>query len=359
MKHFSFSALAFAAALHSSNAFIASQRRAAFRELHMTSSSEQVEALLATAAKARQDAEKLRQELGMSTSPSAVAAPVSTKKSSTELLSLLPDLIQRNDWTSIAKYSSQFGSANLKTFAVSLSMLEQRTQLTASALGILSGDDDVNLDDFKYASVGVLAFSCVSGVAALAFLPPNVGATVCYIVALLPVLFLALGSTAPGIIAGAIKRIKNDSNDSNAVSASERALRHEAAHFCCGYWCGLPIRSYNVASNELAQVEFAVNDSEYSATTVAALAVTGLAGLVGEAMAYGNAKGAAQDLMTLDSVFRSAKEFYGAQQQQDLTRWAALTASLMLQKNQSKYDKVYEAFQREASLAECVAILES
>ena len=237
-------------------------------------------------------------------------------------------------------------------------MLEQRTGLSAA---VFSLEDDVNLDDFKYATLYVLAFSGIGGVAALALLPPNVGATVCYFLAILPVLFLGVGSTAPGLIAGAIKTVK-EGKSAETVNASERTLRHEAAHFCCGYWCGLPIQDYDLSSDN-PRVEFSVDDgsgsSGYASGTVAALAVTGLAGLVGEAMEYGNAQGASQDLMVLDGIFRRAKDFYGAQQQQDLTRWAAFTASQLLNTNKDKYESVVKAFTRQAPLEECITILES
>ena len=293
--------------------------------------------------------------------PSAKAAAVSTKKSPDEIKAMIPSVVASNQWSELALASSTFGSANLKAFPVNLQMLEQRTGLSANTLGLTESGEDVNLDDFKYATLGVLGFSCVSGVAALALLPQNVGATVCYFVALLPIVWLAIGSSAPGLIAGAIKQIKQGGDDDGAISASERACRHEAAHFCCGYWCGLPVKSYDVSSADQAQVEFAVDaaDSRYTATTVAALAVTGLAGLVGEASQFGNAKGASQDLLVLDQVFRQAQDFYGAQQQQDLTRWAALTASLLLKNNKEKYEQVHEAFTRKATLEECIGILES
>ena len=81
--------------------------------------------------------------------------------------------------------AAQTSSANtnspapLRPYPVSLNVLEQRTggKITATSLGV-GGEDDVSLDDFKYATLGVLAFSSITGVLALAFLPENVGATV-------------------------------------------------------------------------------------------------------------------------------------------------------------------------------------
>lgn len=249
---------------------------------------------------------------------------------------------------------SMFASANLKTFPVSLQRLEERTGLTAEKLGLIQ--TDASLDEFKYATLWVTGGSTLAAIGSLAFLPPNIGATFCYFFALIPVLFLGVGSLAPGIIANAIGAIKSDSQV--VTNTPERICRHEAAHLCCGYWCGLPIaRSYSTESG-VACVEFDVASSRYSATEVAALSVTALSGAVGEAITYGNAAGAEQDLVVLESIFTKSTIGSG-QARQDLTRWGALTASLLLRQNQKEYEKVVEALQRGASIEECIAILES
>jgi hypothetical protein len=214
------------------------------------------------------------------------------------------------------------------------------------------------------AYLGVALFSTFAGVGSLAFLPPNIGATLCYFFALLPILFLGIGSTAPVLIANAIAAIKGkgDGDSSSAsIPQDERRCRHEAAHFCCGYWCGLPVASYSVDQG-LAKVEFGVASESYANTEMAALSITALSGLVGEALQWPNnpsAGSATEDLMVLDAVFRRSREFIGAAAQQDLTRWGALTAALLLRENSVQYEKVVAAFQRQASLEECIAILES
>ena len=109
----------------------------------------------------------------------------------------------------------------------------------------------------------------------------------------------------------------------------------------------------------MARVEFGVNNQKLSATEVAALSVTALSGMVAEAMAFQKAKGAQQDLMQLENVFRQSKDFIGAAQQQDLTRWGAFTAAQLLKTNEEKYEKVVEAFKKSASVEDCICILES
>lgn len=263
---------------------------------------------------------------------------------------------QAEQWNHLkeSKTVTAFGQANLRSFPVSLSMLEQRTGLTPETIGL--ENTAVNLDDFKYATLWVLGGSSVAGVASLALLPPNVGATVCYFFALLPILFLGIGSTAPELIANVIANLKGTAPQ--AVPVQDRICRHEAAHFVCGYLCGLPISGYSV-SDGVARVEFGVNNQKLTATQVAALSVTALSGVVAEAMAFSKAEGAQQDLMQLENVFRQSSDFIGSAQQQDLTRWGAFTASQLLKTNEEKYEKVVEAFKKQASVEDCICIMES
>ena len=67
----------------------------------------------------------------------------------------------------------------LRTFPVSLEFLSSRTggKVTSDSLGF--GEGEVSMDDFKYATLGVTVGCSVLGVAALALLPENIGATVC------------------------------------------------------------------------------------------------------------------------------------------------------------------------------------
>lgn len=291
--------------------------------------------------------------------------PVPPKKSADQVRLLVPSILAETD---VSKQAAQwkelkdsrsvvaFGSANLRTFPVTLSLLEQRTGLTAETLGLT--ESEVSLDDFKYATLYVAGGSTVAGIASLAFLPPNIGATFCYLFALIPILFLGIGSTAPAVIASAIAVVRGSGSSDDGISTKDRVSRHEAAHFCCGYWCGLPVSRYSVEDG-VARVEFDVASNEYTQTEVAALAVTALAGLVGEARQWNKAVGATQDLLVLEAVLRRSKEFISSAAQQDITRWGALTAALLLKQNEEKYEKIVEAFQRQAGIDECIVILES
>jgi len=253
------------------------------------------------------------------------------------------------------------GSGDLRSFPVSLQMLESRSGLTSEKLGI--GAEEVSLDDFKYATLWVTGGCSVIGVASLAFLPENIGATVCYLVALIPVLFLGIGSTAPAAIAGAIASIKG--GDNSGISRVTRVCRHEAAHFLVGYLCGLPVADYSTTEEDIPRVEFhdttegpVTSQRELSDDEVNSLAVVALAGSVAEAMEFGSAKGTNSDLMSLATIFKRSKTFLGAAKQQDLTRWSALTAYRLLTANKSQLDKLVQAFEAKRSISECIRMIE-
>ncbi|CAN0002966.1 unnamed protein product, partial [Ectocarpus sp. 13 AM-2016] len=107
------------------------------------------------------------------------------------------------------------------------------------------------MDDLKYALGFVCVFSFVAAVGVGAAIGGNVGASFTYFFALLPIVFLGIGSTAPGVITAVINNVRRKSQD----DYEERRVRHEAAHFLSGYLCGLPIKSYK-ADGGTTLVEF-------------------------------------------------------------------------------------------------------
>ena len=267
-------------------------------------------------------------------------------------------------WKSAATSSANTNSPSpLRSYPVSLNFLEQRTggKITAASLGV-GGEDDVTLDDFKYATLGVTAVSSIVGVLALIFLPENTGATVCYFAALVPILFLGVGSTAPAAIAGAIAAIKGTEDD--AAMKEDRICRHEAGHFLCGYLCGLPVKSYELNDLGYPCVEFYPSTDgeamgrELTEEEINALSVVAMSGSVAEALEFGEAKGGQNDLLELNRLYRRSKEFIGAQKQQDLTRWGALASYNMIISNKDKYDNLVSAFREKKSVAECIAAIE-
>eukprot|EP00542_Grammatophora_oceanica_P016197 CAMPEP_0194046622 /NCGR_PEP_ID=MMETSP0009_2-20130614/22003_1 /TAXON_ID=210454 /ORGANISM="Grammatophora oceanica, Strain CCMP 410" /LENGTH=344 /DNA_ID=CAMNT_0038691991 /DNA_START=192 /DNA_END=1226 /DNA_ORIENTATION=+ len=337
-----------------------------------------VEALRAKAAEMRKQADKLSEELGKVAPPPEPVVKAKPSMSVDDIKSALGETsFEEGDATTqtmqldslvesgdLQLWKSASDNGGLRTFPVSLRMLEERSagKVTGETLGLV-GDIEVSMDDFKYATLYVTGTCSVLGVAALAFLPENVGATVCYAVAVIPILFLGVGSTAPGLIANAIASSKGTADDQD--QRFDRICRHEAGHMLCGYLCGLPVKGYSMSDSGVPCVEFhptsegPVTGREFDPEEIAALSTVALSGSVAEILGLGVAKGGENDLMELEGFFRRSKEFIGAQKQQDMTRWGALTAYNLITANSEKFEELVGAFKNKKSVADCVAILES
>lgn len=359
-----------------------------FSPLRMgTEAQDEIAKLKEMAAKARAEAATLAKELGYedadmkpkvdknapppppAKSPEEVAAAIRsidfTAGSPETQVNALDDLRKDGSLSLYKSATAEYGSGDLRNYPVTLSMLENRSGLTSEKLGI--GEEEVSLDDFKYGTLWVTGGCTVGGIASLALLPENIGATLCYFLALIPILWLAVGSTVPAAIASLILVIKG--SDEGGVDPTERVCRHEAAHFLTGYLCGLPVANYATAEDsDIPRVEFHYSSDPKEVATAAsreltmdeinALTVVAMSGAVAEALAFEKAKGGNADLMELQNIFRKSKEFLGAEKQQDMTRWGALTAYRLLNANKAKLDLLEKAFSQKKSISDCVAIIE-
>lgn len=353
--------------------------------LSMTDTQSEVEKLRAAAAKAREEYERLSKEMGKEVTSSGDVTDVRSGKVQPKNLSVdqaksiasnidfksgdansqimaLDNLVQSGDfslWKSAVRRAGSSMSM-LVPFPVSLGNLESRTdgKVTGESLGV-GGEGDVKFEDFRDLTVAVVLGSTLLGILSLAVLPPNVGATFTYLFALIPIGFIGIGSTSPGIIAAAISGARSTKEDE--VTRRERICRHEAGHFLCGYLCGLPVKEYSVSPDTgVACVEFHTSSAgrELTDDEIAALSVVAMSGSVAEIMQYGKATGGQNDLLELQNCFTKSKEFIGAAKQQDLTRWGALTSYGLIKGNLSKYEGLVTAFKENKSLSDCVAIIE-
>mmetsp|Transcript_26189 Transcript_26189/g.56733 ORF Transcript_26189/g.56733 Transcript_26189/m.56733 type:complete len:403 (-) Transcript_26189:59-1267(-) len=346
------------------------------------SADDEVAKLRAAAQKAREEAQALAKSMGKDLEtmdkPQNPKAPVAKDISNDEVASIsssvdfdagdavaqtkrLDELVQSGDFT--LWKSAVTGPNPLRTYPVSLDFLSSRTggQINGESLGI-SGEMDVSLDDFKDATIGVTLASTVLAIGSLIVLPENIGATLCYLFALIPIVFIAVGSSAPGLIAAGIATTRGTADDQ--AKREDRICRHEAGHFLCGYLCGLPVKNYEITDSGFPCVEFhpsgegEATGRELSQEEIAALSVVAMSGSVAEALSLGEAKGGENDLLELDLLFRRSKEFIGAAKQQELTRWGALVAYQQITANKNKYEALVQAFKDKKSVSECVAAIE-
>jgi len=253
-------------------------------------------------------------------------------------------------------------SKEVTSYAVTIGRMTSATGIEGKDLSPLEGGNE---DDLRWSLVVVCLGSFILAAGSGIVIGGNVGATLTYLFAVIPILFLGVGSTAPGIITSAIEGFKtNTDSDFN-----ERRIRHEAAHFLVGYALGFPIRSYT-SEGPACEVEFydtPAGDDFAAARTAEALkkeqleplAVVAMSGAVGECLEFGNARGGQNDLVALQTLFTRTRPYVRADEQMSLTRWGVVEAHKVLTQNRAAYEALVQAFREKRSVQECIAIIES
>ncbi|GFR49334.1 hypothetical protein Agub_g11362 [Astrephomene gubernaculifera] len=205
----------------------------------------------------------------------------------------------------------------------------------------------------------VVGSTSLLAVVAGAVLPGDWGFFVPYLLGGVNLVVLAVGSTAPGLLAVAIDAFSQVFPD-----YKDRVLRHEAAHFLVGYLLGVPVGGYSVqlgrehtefAEAKLQQriIERTLADEE-----IDSLALVAVAGVAAEAREYEEVMGQTADLTDLQRLLLRSKTRLSSAAQQNLTRWAVWAAAGLLRTHGSEHAALVQAMRSGASVAECVRAIE-
>ena len=223
----------------------------------------------------------------------------------------------------------------------------------------LLSQEEIGNDELGAVTAGVFVISAILAIASGALIGGNVGATFTYIFAVLPIVFLGVGSSSPGVIVALYGIVRGAAED---LAASERRRRHESAHLVAGYRLGLPVAEYS--AGDRPRVEFYYKTGTYTRDDAEALACVALSGAVGECEAFGQAKGAQQDFADLQDIFDRVQPPLSPAEQQSATRRACLNAYGVLYGKRSRKDgaavaAVDAAMARGGTLSEVVCALEN
>ena len=222
----------------------------------------------------------------------------------------------------------------------------------------ISRPNDTNDAQFLLAVVMSTSFlALIVGVV----LPGDWGAFGSYLIGGISLAVLAVGSTAPGLLAVAIDRFARVD-----PAYRNRIARHEAAHFLVGYMLGTPVAGYSLGLGT-AHVDFLEAKLERKVygqiaikeSTMLPLACISMAGVAAEAMAFGSdVRGQEADLRDLQRVLNKCEPKLGDQQQQAVTRWAVYQSASMLRRHENSFLALVDAMERGASVAECLRAIE-
>ncbi|KAJ9520929.1 hypothetical protein QJQ45_014083, partial [Haematococcus lacustris] len=242
-------------------------------------------------------------------------------------------------------------------------------------------------NDAAFLATVVLSTSVLAVIAGVV-LPGDLGGFAAYGIGGISIVVLAIGSTSPGLLQFFIDKFSLIFPD-----YKERVTRHEAAHFLVGYLAGCPVTSYSILLGQ-ERVEFAearlqkrlyekwvqqasssntssitsssagslVSTSSTSTSTggiawnpshlefygcslpgallcqtledeeVDTLAIVAVAGIAAEGQQYEEVMGQTADLLDLQRILLRSKSKLSDQAQQNMTRWAVMTAGGLLRR---------------------------
>jgi hypothetical protein len=195
--------------------------------------------------------------------------------------------------------------------------------------------------------------------------------------------FAAVFSVAVGCLVLAYKT-GNDQAKAFALltvpASRERVLCHEAGHFLCAYYLGLPLQGYRTDWRAVFDPKFgmspgvrfnspaleAINSGERAKSRdVNSLAITLMGGMAAEALKFGDGCGGAADISACRTLFVSDYELSGSDEpltEDELShkaRWAAASAMLLVQERRKALAALICAMREGRSVAECIEAIEA
>ncbi|GIL79550.1 hypothetical protein Vretimale_12232 [Volvox reticuliferus] len=207
-------------------------------------------------------------------------------------------------------------------------------------------------------------FSVVASTSVLAVLagqlPGDWGFFSSYLIGGITLAVLAVGSTAPGLLAVIIDKFSQVFPD-----YKDRVLKHEAAHFLVGYLLGVPITGYSVElgkeHTEFAEAKIQQRIIERTLTDeeIDVLALVAVAGIAAEGRDYDEVMGQTADLTDLQRLLLRSRTRLSDAQQQNVTRWAVWSAAGLLRSHAAEHRALAEAMRGGAGVAECVQAIEA
>lgn len=197
------------------------------------------------------------------------------------------------------------------------------------------------------------------------FLPGEWGFWLPYLTGGAVLVVMGLGSTAPGLLYAVTDNITGRMKGAGESPDSDRALRHEAAHFLVSYVLGTPVMGYSLGIGEehtdLAELNLGrkmalklLDEDE-----VNRLAVIAMAGVAGEGVAFDEVKGGTADLFDLQRLINRSRKGLSSDEQQSLSRWAVKEAATIVKRESAAYERLMTAMKEGRTAAECIRAIES
>lgn len=232
----------------------------------------------------------------------------------------------------------------------------------------INGEDDMQTINFSF--YGTLVSSMALSLLAACVIPDvdipfMKGEVLRYVTSFslgsLPFAFLGLGLSLPGLLQAGLIQARR----ALSPEYSERLVRHEAGHLLVGYAMGLPVDAYRADDPVRFAVQFmdprpaagAWRGLEHD--DVDRLCAVSLAGVVAEAMRFGDGIGGVADLAQLQGWLSRASPPLNDRQQQDRVRWGCVAAYTVLATHPAALEELVRRMAAGRPVAECLVALEA
>lgn len=154
---------------------------------------------------------------------------------------------------------------------------------------------------------------------------------------------------------------------------AEKVVKHEAAHFLVSYLQGLPVRGFVLSAPEALRAgipgqagtmffdermyrEF--QSGRLTSATIDRYSCVLMAGIAGEAIAFGEAEGGASDVSALLQLLTSLQPPWAEQSVRAQARWAVLQAIMLIRENMTAYTELTDAMRARKPLGDCIECIE-
>ncbi|PSC72294.1 hypothetical protein C2E20_4561 [Micractinium conductrix] len=254
-------------------------------------------------------------------------------------------------------------AGELKKWGAALADMQERRSLMMGELRMVGVKQPEKIAQISVRNDAAFLITVVgtTSVAAvlLGQLPGDWGFFSAYLCGGISIAVLAVGSINPGILQFAIDTFSQVFPD-----YKDRVVRHEAAHFLCGYLLGVPVANYSLTLGKEhtdfaeAKLQKRLIAGVLEASEVDQLSIIAMAGATSEAMKFDDVIGQNADMFDLQRVMMRSSKKMTNQQQQNQTRWACYQAATLLRRYSAEYEALQAAMAAGGSVTECIKAIE-
>jgi hypothetical protein len=241
---------------------------------------------------------------------------------------------------------------------LNLAILTRTSFSTSDYLGDILKSAKQNSNDEAFGAVFYIsAISILFGTFAVPFLPiPESAKNAFSLSIFFPFIALLLSVINPNW-----RPFERRMSDLDKQIELERVAFHEAGHMLAGYLCGIPMASYSIDSDVIAQTSMelpasASNLNDFLEKKANLFVIVALSGVVAETLRFGDSKGGVADIQLAGLVHQMAKR--PGTNREAFLRWGLGKALTLLRLYRDELDAVADVMMKGGSVEDCFDSIE-